>query len=129
MHAMGRSLFLTPLLVLALVTSSHAATLYTPPLSWSLIAGSLAFRCEIVNVASGPREVRAQVITDAATTVADSGVVLLAPNGTLTQDYTTFGGDRTYCRFDVQGGRKKFRASACTYSVSDEGCVASVNAK
>lgn len=113
--------FLGLSLVLGLTASAGAATLYTAPLSFQLGFG-LDVECKIVNVANSPTTVRVRAISDAGNITNDSGEVVLAPLESF-ELYANVLADRHFCRFDVNGGKRRVRAGACTVEMPS-GCRA-----
>ena len=91
----------------------YADTLFTPPMNWGGDAQT-PFACSIVNVSGQERTIRIQILDLQAQVSEDSGDFTPTP-GFIAQ-LRTSGGDgmeQFYCKFDVQGGTKHFRASAC----------------
>ena len=97
-----------------------AATLYTAPLSFQVPFGQ-DLVCKVVNVAKSPTTVRVRAISDDGTTTNDSGDVVLAPLESFALGANVLA-DRHFCRFDVNGGKRRVRAGACT--VGANGCRA-----
>ena len=111
-------------LVLALSATARAATLYSPPLT---AGDGNVLRCEVTNLDKAPRTVMIEsygfctstcpgapgegLLLDSLSTVtlAQFSTAVLNSSDTGTPSRTPH-----ICKFTVQGGKARFRASACT---------------
>ncbi len=113
--------------LLALATTADAATLFTPPMSYQLWFGT-DVECKITNVANSPTTVRARSMSQQGNVQQDSGNVVLAPHESVELSGGN-GAGRTYCRFDVQGSKRRVRASICRVSLGSDGCQGALPAQ
>lgn len=97
-------------------TPALAATLYTAPLSFFQSFGT-DVECKITNVGGVPQTVRIRALTLLGDTASDSGNVVLDPHGSLSLSSGILG-TRAYCRFDLSGSKRRYRASICTVGSS-----------
>ena len=111
-------------LVLALSATARAATLYSPPLT---AGDGNVLRCQVANLGTAPRTVTIEsygFCTSSCPGAPGDGLLLdslpamtLAPLSTAVLDsFDTSTPSRTphVCKFTVQGGKARYRATACT---------------
>ena len=96
-----------PVIALMFVLSgvAEAGTLRTSTLR---AAGSDVGRCECVNISTSTRQMTVEVIdADSGNVIVTSGPFQIPPNRRIA---TSFSSATAWCRFPVQGGKRKFRA-------------------
>lgn len=96
----------------------HAATLYTPVVEPT---GDEFVRCWISNVSEKTNVVTIQIITsngDAYEPMEQE----IAPGAAASHTSVNDPGP-VYCRFDVNGNKQNFRASACRLIIADGSCI------
>jgi hypothetical protein len=112
---------------LAFASSAFGITLATPPLDASQWD---EYACNIINLGTQNLTAKVQLVDFDDGTVLASGE-LAAPPGAgarLTQLDEEFGFG-AYCRFDVPGARRDFRASLTVYSGTEGRDVANAEAR
>ena len=99
---------LVGLLLLGMTGAASAATLFTPSM---LVAGTDDFDCELVNVSSGDLTVQIQALNLVGSVLSESGEITLGP-GNMSNVVVSNPATFAYCKFTVQGSKRKVRAAA-----------------
>lgn len=98
--------------LLSIAAEIHAASFFSPPMN--VKSGDLDLVCSIVNVSSGEKAVRIRIFNDNGQQAFDTGNTLLGGGGVesvrLPSGVATTA--MQYCRFDVEGRKAGYRASA-----------------